>query len=79
MMDHACTDDAYADSTCGGQEAGGWCVGQSGACARRRQGVGQAAGQPVVVSASGQAARAARKSRDEIRLGQDRLGEASLN
>ena len=82
MMDDACTDDTYADSACGGQEAGGRCVGQSGGRVRVRV-VVRASGRQrgsavhgsvrvcerVVVSASGQAAKAARKSRDEIRLG----------
>ena len=30
MMDDACTDDMYADSACGGQEAGGALGGASG-------------------------------------------------
>ena len=33
----------------------------------------------IVISVCGQAVGAARKSRDEIRLGKDRLGEESLN
>ena len=79
-LDDASGDDAIAP--CGGQVAGGASCGASGGRVRVRV-VVRASGRQrgsvvrgsvrvcerVVVSASGQAAKAARKSRDEIRLG----------